>query len=129
MHRHTAAVALVPDLMDRSRIAGAASRAGVALEFAADAAALATRCAVGEAPPLAVVDLSRPGALDAFRRLPDEVDAVGFAPHVDDDVLTAAAAGAAAGRRQVLPRSRFFRRLPEILSGSAAASDGSEADA
>ena len=107
-------VAFVPDLMDRSRIAAVAPdthfvrRADELLELV-DQAALDH-----SAPPrLALVDLGRPGALDAVRRLTESgVAALGFASHVDHPLLEA---GRAAGCSQVLARSVFFRRLPELL--------------
>ena len=98
----TRVAAFVPDLMDRSRLAGAAEVSFVGA--AADLAAAATGADV------VVVDLSRPGALDAVRGLSARV--IGFAPHVERELLDAAAA---AGLAEVLPRSAFFRRLGELL--------------
>jgi len=107
-------IAFVPDLMDRSRITAVAPE----VHFAGSADALVDlveRATAGgqEAPGLALVDLGRPGALDAVRQLTTHgVATVGFASHVDREVL---AAGEAAGCGQVLPRSVFFRRLPDLL--------------
>jgi hypothetical protein len=95
-------VAFVPDLMDRSRLAGAAE-----VTFVASAAELAGAAADAD---IAVLDLSRPGALDAARDLPVRV--IGFAPHVERELLDAATA---AGCDEVLPRSAFFRRIGELL--------------
>ena len=88
--------AFVPDLMDRSRFSGCRLLSSLEELRAATES-------------LVVVDLSRPGVLDS---LPD-TKVVGFAPHVDDALL------AQANERGVeaLPRSVFFRRLPDLLAG------------
>lgn len=89
-------VALVDDLMDRSKIAAAVPGA----TFSRDAAACADAGTV-------VVDLSRHGGdVGAVRAAAPHARIVAFGPHVDGD-------GADAARRDgadvVLPRSRFFR--------------------
>jgi hypothetical protein len=62
---------------------------------------------------LVVVDLGRAGVLDAIASgIAGSV--VGFASHVDADLLEAAKA---AGCTLALPRSRFFARLPELVAG------------
>jgi hypothetical protein len=100
-------VAYVPDLMDRSKVAAA----GPAVSFVPTPAALVD-AAVGAA--VVVVDLGRPGVVDV---LPQVVAAgarvVAFGSHVDRDTLRAAEA---AGCADVLPRSRFFSSIPEILN-------------
>jgi hypothetical protein len=96
-------VAFVPDLMDRSRLSAAGE-----VTFVSRVSELAAAAA---GATLVIVDLSRPGALDAVGAV--EAPVVGFAPHVEDELL---AAGLAAGCEQVLPRSVFFRRLPELLA-------------
>lgn len=102
-------VAVVPDLLDRSRIQGAAAGAGVEVRFVSSVEDDATREA-----DLVVVDLSRAGALDALGASPARV--VGFAPHVD----TATLAGARQdGRVEALPRSVFFARLPALFREDA----------
>jgi hypothetical protein len=98
-------VALVPDLLDRSRIEGAAAGTGAELRFISsmddDAASDAD---------LVVIDLSRAGALDVLDSSRARV--IGFAPHVD----TATLAGARQdGRVEALPRSVFFARLPALF--------------
>ena len=98
----TRVVAWVPDLMDRSRV-GAAG----AVTFVASAEELADAAAGAD---LVIVDLARPGALDAIAGLRG-VRTVGFAPHVERDLLEAATA---AGCDEVLPRSAFFRRLGDL---------------
>lgn len=103
----TTVAAFVPDLMDRSKVAAAAGPA-TEITFVRSPGELA-----GVGADLAVVDLSRPGALDA---LPALVEAgartVGFASHVDRELMDTALA---AGCGEVLPRSRFFATLNEIL--------------
>ena len=96
----TRIVAYVPDLMDRSRVA--ATRPDV--DFVATPAELA-----GSDADLVLVDVSRPGVLDVVSELTAPV--IGFAPHVDDTLLTA---GRAAGCTEALPRSKFFRRLGSL---------------
>jgi hypothetical protein len=98
----TRVAAYVPDLMDRSKLAAA-----VDVTFVSAPSDLAE---VGA--DVVVVDLSRPGVLEA---LPDLAGArtVGFGSHVDRELLAAARA---AGCDEVLPRSRFFARLGELLA-------------
>lgn len=99
-------VAYVPDLMDRSKLAGAASD----VTFVGGPAGLAA--AASEAD-LVVVDLDRPGVLDVLADVvATGVPVVGFAAHVDDSTLEAATARGC----RAMPRSRFFRSLPTLLS-------------
>ncbi len=99
-----AVVAYVPDLMDRSRLAGRPVR------FVGDPAELVPASAgVG----LVVVDLSRQGVLDPASDVAAAgVRVVGFAPHVDDELRAAATAAGI----EVVARSRFFGRLDDVLS-------------
>lgn len=103
----TRVVALVPDLMDRSRLGRLGDVEVVHVRAATELAA------VVEAGDLVVVDLSRPGVLEAVAGLAGHV--VGFASHVDDEVLAAARA---AGCDEVLPRSRFFAGLAARLGAA-----------
>ena len=96
----TRVAAYVPDLMDRSRFSGIDG-----VEFVGSPAALADVEA-----DVVVVDLSRPGVLDA---LPEGVRTIGFGSHVDRALLASARA---AGIEEVMPRSEFFRRIRELLS-------------
>ena len=96
-------VALVTDLMDRSRLQATTD---VVVRFV-DPAGLA---AATDAD-LVVVDLARPGHLDALAARPPGVEVVGFGPHVDEELLARAAA---AGCDRVLPRSRFFKQWPKV---------------
>ena len=90
-------VALVPDLMDRSRL----SNAVPGVEFVTDPAVTAG------ADTCVVIDLGRYGdAVAEIRRIAPAARLVAFGAHVDDDVLAAARRD---GADLVLPRSRFFR--------------------
>ena len=92
----------VPDLMDRSRLRS--TKAEVAL--VADPAEL-----VGLEVDLVVVDLSRPGVLDVLGDI--GVRTVGFAAHVEEELMAAAST---AGCDEVLARSVFFRRFPDLAN-------------
>lgn len=96
-------VAYVPDLMDRSRLAPVTGVHFVTRP--ADLAALANDADV------VVVDLARPGVLDALGGL-SGVRTVGFASHVDTELLAAATA---AGCGEVMARSRFFANVATLL--------------
>jgi hypothetical protein len=96
-------VALVSDLMDRSRITGAI--AGV--EFAGDPAG----CSGAD---VVIVDLARFGSsVGELRHALPGARIVAFGPHVDEDVATDARE---AGADVVWPRSRFFRDRAAALS-------------
>lgn len=100
----TRIAAYVPDLMDRSKVAAAA---GADVTFVRAPADLA-----GAGADLVVVDLSRPGVLEALGQLAG-VRTIGFASHVDRPLAQAAAD---AGCDQVLARSRFFGSLSDLLA-------------
>jgi hypothetical protein len=93
--------------MDRSRLSGPA---GVEVRYIS-LADLAGLSATADEVDLVVVDLARPGALEAVAAVTLDVPLVGFGPHVDDELLAAATA---AGCDRVLPRSRFFTRWPNV---------------
>jgi L-alanine-DL-glutamate epimerase-like enolase superfamily enzyme len=95
-------VAYVPDLMDRSRLP-----AGVVF---VDSPADLARVAADVAADVVVVDLSRPGAVERLAGV--RARTIGVGSHVEDTVLQAAAA---AGCDEVLPRSRFFRLVADLL--------------
>jgi hypothetical protein len=96
-------VALVSDLMDRSRVAAALPET----EFARDVAA----CADAD---IVIVDLARFGpAVGELRRSAPGLLIVAFGPHVDED---SAAGARAAGADRVWPRSRFFRDPKAAIS-------------
>jgi hypothetical protein len=95
------AVGWVPDLMDRSRLGGD-------VVFVAQPEDLD-----GVDADLVVVDLGRLGDPGRVGRVSGRL--VGFAPHVDDDILAGARA---AGFDDALARSVFFRRWPELVGGA-----------
>lgn len=89
-------VALVDDLMDRSRL-------GILGEVAWATSAVA---AATLDPEVVVVDIARYGTqIGALRDLAPTALIVGFGPHVDGPILDEARR---AGADRVLPRSRFF---------------------
>jgi len=96
-------VAYVPDLMDRSKVAAAGG-----VVFAARPADLAGLSATAD---VVVVDLTRPGAVEALAGLAG-TRVIGFANHTSRDVMEAARR---AGCEQVMARSEFFSRLDELL--------------
>jgi len=96
----TTVAAFVPDLMDRSRIAAAVSD----VVFVRTPEEL-----VDVAADVIVLDAGRPGVLDVVPSLRGRI--VAFGSHVDTELLDAARA---AGVDEVLPRSVFFRRLPNL---------------
>ena len=98
-------VAYVPDLMDRSRLAGLGDVA-----FVPNPADLAERAAV-EGAEVVVVDLTRPGALEAVAGVDARV--VGFANHTERELMEAARA---AGCDIVVARSVFFSRFRELVA-------------
>jgi CheY-like chemotaxis protein len=109
-------VALVEDLLFRSKIREVARRAGVDVLFPRTATEAATTARALK-PSLAVVDLHAEkldplGSLAALRA--EGIPAIGFFAHVQTDLARAALE---AGATEVMPRSAFAARLPEILTG------------
>ena len=99
-------VAFVPDLLDRSKVAGAAEV--VFVSRPADLAATAR----SRSADLVVVDLTKPGVVDVLADIP--VPVIAFANHTRRDLMEAAAT---AGASQVLARSAFFARIHDLLGG------------
>jgi len=105
--------------MAASKIRAAAARVGASVVFARSReAALAEMRAAR--PSLVVVDLDSPrtdpiGTIEAVRQDPSlaGVPAVGFVSHVRADVIAAARQ---AGIGEVLARSAFADKLPDILA-------------
>jgi hypothetical protein len=98
-------VALVDDLMDRSRVTAALPDARYARS--ADDCAEAT---------VVLVDLTRHGGdVAAVRAAAPGAHIVAFGPHVDDGALAAARAD---GADTVLPRSRFFADVVAATEGA-----------
>ena len=100
----TTIVALVPDLMDQSRLSAAAPDR---IEFVRSI----EPAQLIEAD-LVLVDLARVDDLSAVRRAAPRSRIVAFGPHVDDAALEAARQ---AGIDEVMPRSKFFRQINELL--------------
>ena len=89
-------VALVSDLMDRSRISASVP----SVTFVSDVDGTTDA-------EIIVIDLARHGrAVAEVRRLAPDAVIVAFGSHVDEERLRTAAAE---GADRVLPRSRFFR--------------------
>lgn len=109
-------LAIVDDLIFRSKLEAAAAQLGVALTIAADAGAVPRN---GQPWSRALIDLnlSRGDALAMIRDLraahPD-LPVIGYCSHVQQDLQQQALE---AGCAMVLPRSAFVRQLPELLSG------------
>ncbi len=89
----------VPDLMDQSKVRAAFPEA----ERLRSVAQLTT-CEAS----VVIVDLNRSGVIEAIPEVAGNV--IGFASHVDDDMIALAWA---AGASNVLPRSVFFKRIAE----------------
>jgi CheY-like chemotaxis protein len=105
--------------MFTSKIRAAATQAGVAVKFARSSdAALADMRA--ETPTLVIFDLDNPRTtpLDVVAAMKADpaltaIPTLGFASHVHVDAIAAARK---AGVAEVLPRSAFTARLPEIVA-------------
>ena len=113
-------LALVDDLMFRSKIKSSAAGLGIAVTFAGSKdAALASMRA--ELPALVILDLNNPrtdpiGTVTAMKHddALSSVRTVGFVSHVDTNTIDAARD---AGVDEVLARSAFAASLPTLLSG------------
>ena len=107
-------LALVRDLIFASRITATARAQGVDVRLLRDPAALGA-----EAGARLLVDLNQSGALDAaaaWKRVdPAGREVIGFVSHVDTETIAAARA---AGIDQVLARSAFATKLPDLLSAA-----------
>jgi CheY-like chemotaxis protein len=112
-------LAILDDLMFTSKVKAAAAHVGVPITFArSSVAALAE---MRSSPPqLVILDLNNPrtdplGTVGQMKADPQltKIPIVGFASHVQTDVIEAARK---AGVDDVLARSAFTQRLPEILA-------------
>jgi PleD family two-component response regulator len=112
-------LAIVDDLMFASKIKTAAGQLGLTVSFARSSAAAMT--AIRDNPPtLVILDLNNPrtdplGTAAAIKGDPATraIRMVGYASHVQTDVIDAARL---AGVDEVMARSAFTARLPEILA-------------
>jgi CheY-like chemotaxis protein len=115
-------VALVSELMTRSRVAAAAEHLGIDAELVGSAEELMAR--VKSAPTgLVILDLTHPGIapmelVPKLREmLPAGANILAFGPHVHAAILAAARQ---AGCDRVLARGQFHSDLANILSDSGA---------
>jgi PleD family two-component response regulator len=115
-------LALVDDLMFASKIRSAAAQLGIQVSFerSSEAALASMRT---NPPSLVIFDLNNPRTHPIATQTAMKQDqtlasirTVGFVSHVDAATIDAARA---AGVGEVLPRSAFSARLPELLSGRA----------
>jgi hypothetical protein len=97
----TTIAAHIPNLFDRSRFRGMVTFVATAEE------------AVALEPDLVIVDLDRCDDVAGFRI--DGPRVIGFGPHVDTNLHRKAVD---AGYTEILARSVFFKRLPELLGSS-----------
>ena len=112
-------IALVNDMIFASRIRGAAQAAGVAVRTTSKATDVLA--AAGTARLILVdLDATRADPVGLIRALKADAAAearvVAFVSHVNADAIAAARA---AGADQVLARSAFVARLPEILQAGS----------
>ena len=112
-------LALVDDLMFTSKIRAAAAGAGARVSFARSSAA-ALDAMRAESPSLVIFDLNNPrtdpfGTIESMKAdaALAAVPTVGFVSHVDATTIERARK---AGVDEVMPRSAFTERLPEILA-------------
>ena len=112
-------LAIVDDLMFASKIKTAASQLGLTVAFARSSGAAMTAIR-DNTPTLVILDLNNPrtdplGTVAAIKADPATraIRTVGYASHVQTDVIEAARL---AGVDEVMARSAFTARLPEILA-------------
>ena len=113
-------LAVIDDLMFRSRVAAAARATGTEIRFASGDAEVVSH--LTGSPRLIIVDLNSrrtdPIALVARLKADPSLSAVrivGFVSHVDTSTIEAARA---AGIDDVLARSAFVAHLPRILASA-----------
>jgi hypothetical protein len=103
-------VAYTPDLMDRSKISAAASAASHELTYAGTPEALVGLAGVDAV----IVDLSKKGAVDVLADIAaGSARVLAYASHVDIPRLSPTLPADV----DVLPRSKFFGSLSELLRG------------
>lgn len=111
-------LAIVDDLLFRSKFETIAAQLGTPLTIAADAGP-ALRSGSGWSRVLIDLNLSRGNALAMIRSLravhPD-MPVIGYASHVQHELQQQALE---AGCTKVLPRSAFVQQLPALLSDDA----------
>ena len=112
-------LAVVDDLLFKSKIAVAARHTGAEIEFVRTAAEALDR-ARSLRPSLAIFDLNSArldplSTIAAFKRDPDleAIHIVGYVKHTAAEIIAGARA---AGTDEVLAESVFVTRLPQLLS-------------
>ena len=117
-------LAILNDLLFRSKLEGAAAALGVPLTVAASPEAVAEALRTGEVWKTALVDVNHPAALELIRLVRQQDSAllmVGYCSHVQTELQAQARE---AGCSVVMPRSAFVQCLPDLLRGEASTSDG-----
>ena len=109
-------LALVRDILFRSRIDAAAQALGIEVAYASELAQALTRCDEIR-PATLLVDLSdaafaQPQACERIRAAAPKARLIGFASHVELKALNVARS---AGFNQILSRSEFTARLAELM--------------
>jgi PleD family two-component response regulator len=114
-------LAVVDDLMFSSKIKTTATQLGVAVAFARSSAGALEQMRK-ETPTLVIFDLNsaRTGPLETVAAMKADpalaaIPTIGFVSHVQAELIDAART---AGVGEVLARSAFTMRLPEILGRS-----------
>ncbi len=109
-------IALVTDLIFATKIRSTAEAVGARIELVRSVASLAAAAGGGPIGQV-IIDLNADGldtttAIAAAKGLPGRPHVVAFLSHVQTEL---AAAAQQAGADEVLPRSEFSTRLPEII--------------
>jgi DNA-binding NarL/FixJ family response regulator len=117
--RHVTILAAVDDFLFRSKIRAVAKHVGVEIKFAQTPEEILTQARELK-PSLAIIDLNSAKAdpiatITALKgdAATKDLPTIGFVSHVHADLIAAARR---AGADEVLPRSAFAARLPQILS-------------
>ena len=108
---------LTGDLLFSSRVSGAAANLGVDLQVVGSVVQLLQRADASIDCKLVLVDLTLSSleldaAVQAIRERMPEARIIAYGPHVQEALLTAAAA---AGCDEVLSRGQFDREFPRLL--------------
>lgn len=113
-------IAVVTDLIFSTKITSTAAAVGAQVKVVRSIEKLDERLALG-VDRLAIIDLNADGfdVGDVIRRVKavsDPPRIIGFASHVQTDVIQAARA---AGAEEVMARSAFVNKLPALLAEAA----------
>ena len=118
-------IALVTDLIFATRITGTAEKVGTGCQVVWSLETLQERLSA-QPPLLVLIDLNADGGIgvEAVRvaKAAGPGTVLAFVSHVERDL---AAAARSAGADEVLPRSAFVQRLPQLLSSVGGADAGS----